>query len=270
MTNSGVLLGTEYCARHRASRAFIDRDGHDTIFRVPGNATLDTEPSGISNDARYIVLVTQHSFVGRFTSYLRANGNLHKLSDPKAGKQGTDVLAVNNHKEIVGLYFTGRGSTHFHGFIDRHGKFRTLHLKVKAAVNEAIVDVNDNGDLAGYYQDRHGVYHGFVITGHTTRVINAPGAGHGRRLGTLVLSLADDGTFCGNVLVRRGAVTKQTVKGFITTSGRYRTIQVPSSFGGHDTGAATCNSAGDVAGFYVLNEPGGGWQDVGYKATVSR
>lgn len=267
ITNKGVILGTEYCTANRASRGFVDRQGNDTVFRVRGGATLDTEPAGISNDGRYIVLETQKGFAGRYTSYLRTKGKNHKLSDPKAGKGGTVVEAVNNHKEIVGQYFTGKGFNHFHGFIDRNGKFHTFKLKVKGAMNVAIIDVNDHGDLAGFFQDKHHRYHGFLVQNHKTRVINAPGAGHKKGLGTLVLSLTENGTFCGNVVFKHGAITKNTSSGFIHRAGHYQSIKVPKTFGGHDTNAGTCNDSGEVAGSYVFNEGGGAWMVQGFTAT---
>lgn len=266
ITNSGVLLGTEFCTANRSSRAFIDRNGTDKVFGVPGDVSLDTEAAGISNNAKYVVVETQNNFAGRNTSYLRSGGKLHKLSDPKAGKDGTVVEAVNNHKEVVGVYFTGKTSKHFHGFIERKGKFHTLHLKVKSA-NQEIVDVNDHGELAGYFQDRHGRYHGFLIRGHKTTIINARGAGHGKQLGTLVLSVADNGTYCGNVLQKHGAITKDTSHGFIHTAAGYQAIQVPKSYSGHDTNAGTCNDSGEVAGSYVFNEGGTAWEILAYTAT---
>jgi hypothetical protein len=266
ITNTGVLLGTEFCTANRSSRAFIDRNGRDKVFGVPGNPSLDTEAAGISNNAKYVVLETQHNFAGRYRSYLRTGGKLHKLSDPKAGKKGTLVEGVNNHREIVGQYFTGKSSKHFHAFIERHGKFHTLHLKVKST-NQALIDVNDHGELAGFFQDRHGRYHGFLVRGHKTTVINAPGAGHGKHLGTLLLSISDNGTYCGNVLKKHGAVTKATSHGFIHRSTGYQSIRIPKAYGGHNTNAGTCNDSGEVAGSYVFNEGGTAWQAQGYTAT---
>jgi len=264
INNRDVMLGTEYCT---ASRAFVDRDGHDTIFRLPGGSHLDTEPSGISNNGKYIVVDGQHNYTGRSTAYLRTNGKFHKLTDPKAGRAGTEAEAVNNMKEIVGLYFTGKGQTHYHGFIDRGGKFRTFHLRVKAAVNVAIIDVNDNGELAGYYQDKHHRYHGFIVDGTRTHIINAPGAGRGSDLGTSVLSIADNGTYCGNVYLRHGKATKNTLHGYIHRDGTYQTVVVPHSFGGHNTSASSCNDSGEVAGNYAYNLGGPDWEDISYSAT---
>lgn len=265
ITNNGVMLGTEYCTPDRSSRGFIQIGGHTTVFKAPGSG-LDTEPSGISTNAKYVVLSTQRDFSGTVASYLRSGHHYRRVDDPKAGEFGTAAAGVNDHQEIVGFYYLGTTQRRWQAFVERHGRYQSFHIKIRGVANVALIDVTDQGDLAGYYQDQHHRYHGFLVVRGHVHVVNAPGAGKGRDDGTEVDALADNGTYCGDVVQRQGKPTSSTYRGFVHRNGRYAVIRVPRSYG-HDTDGNTCNDAGDVAGDYIRNTAPGTWERMAYLAT---
>lgn len=264
MTNRGVMLGIEYCTSDRSSRGFVKRGSKFTVFKAPGSASgTDTEPSGISNNGRYIAVDTQQGFSGPYTGYLKTASGYQELSDPNAGPYGTQADGVNDNKEVVGAYYLS-SSTQYQAFIYQGGKFTTFQPSVKNARDVALTDVNDHGDLAGYYQDSNNRYHGFVVISGHFHAINAPGAGKGTNLGTQVLTITPKGNYCGDVLQRHGQITSSTYRGFIHRNGRYTSVKVPSSFG-HDTDAAACDDSGTVAGDYI-HTTGTQWERMAYAA----
>jgi hypothetical protein len=269
MNSKGVLVGTVYCgAAHGFIRGVNGRVRH---FDVAGPKGTDTEPFGIATNGT-IALITQVNYKGRFTSYLRSpSGTLTKVRDPKAGHFGTVVEAVNDSNEAIGIYYTGRTEKHYQSFIDQHGKFRIFRLHLKAAKRVQLIDVNDNGELAGDFTDGKGVEHGFLTTRGKTRVINAPGAGKKKGEGTAVEYVTNTGNYCGAVTFNTGTPWRNTYRGFVHVGSHYRTVRVPSSWG-HDTDVSAMTDAGVITGGYIESvgtARDGRWQRQAFTASLS-
>jgi hypothetical protein len=269
MNSKGVLVGTVYCGD---AHGFIRGvNGQVRHFNVAGPKGTDTEPFGISTNGT-IALITQVNYKGRYTSYLRApSGTLTKVRDPKAGHIGTLVEAVNDSKEAVGIYYTGRTRKHYQPFIDRDGTFSTFRLGLRAAKRVQLIDVNDRGELAGDFIDGKGVEHGFLSEHGKTRVINSPGAGKKKGEGTVVEFVTNTGNYCGAVTFKTGTPWRNTYRGFVHIGSHYRAVRVPSSMG-HDTSVTSMTDSGEIAGGYIEStgtSRAGRWQRDAFTAGLS-
>lgn len=103
-----------------------------------------------------------------------------------------------------------------------------------------VLDVNNNGDAAGYYRDVI-FAHGFVYSGGTFTVIENPNAQQG---GTRVVGINDSGTVIGNFFT-----VTEGFQGFVYDGATYTTIAYP--IGARADSATTgINNAGTVVGQY--------------------
>ncbi len=60
------------------------------------------------------------------------------------------------------------------------------------------LSINDDGVFTGYYIDRSGIYHGFIVSASgAITTFNAPGAGTQLAEGTYPLSINDNGVIVG-------------------------------------------------------------------------
>ena len=75
------------------------------------------------------------------------------------GADDTLALGINDQDEVVGVYYVGAV---FDGFIMRAGNFVTVD--VPGAASTWIYDINNHGDLCGFYIDTSGIGHGFIAT----------------------------------------------------------------------------------------------------------
>jgi len=83
------------------------------------------------------------------------------------GALQTEARGINNNGEIVGFYKTTTCTDSFavptcrtEGFKYVNGAY--IKLMVPGAVSTAIMGVNDNGDLVGFYKKSDGSLHGFI------------------------------------------------------------------------------------------------------------
>jgi hypothetical protein len=261
INNHGTILGTVYCGD---AAGFIKRAGKVHQFAVPGPSGTDTLPAGIADDGA-VVLSTERNYELPVTGYVRSpSGHLRKLSDPRAGRNGTDPEGINSKGEIVGVYYVGRSKTRVKPFVYSQGKFHKFVLGVKHAKNVEPIDVNNRGDIVGSFI-RHGSMHGFVDRHGHVRVVNAPGAGAGKGEGTAVLGISDNAKYwCGVAVFATGDEYQDTSRGFIHHAGRYITTKVPSAWG-HTTVTGDIDNAGRAVGEFIASS-NVGWQREGFVA----
>lgn len=106
------------------------------------------------------------------------------------GSAGNQLLALNSATQAVGIYYDA-SSQHYYYYLYNGGKFSLLSLpdEIKGA---QITGINNAGAISGYYQDKAGMLHGFLLTrGHLT-TLTVPGA-----LGTFAYGLNNVGQVVG-------------------------------------------------------------------------
>ena len=80
----------------------------------------------------------------------------------------SQILGINDHGIAVGYY--GDSTTSQHGFLynTKTGQYRFLDAPSAAFNNGVVVTqitgITNSGEIAGFYSDANGVFHGFAAT----------------------------------------------------------------------------------------------------------
>ncbi len=126
-----------------------------SFFTVPG-ATYGATAGGV-NDwdqiSGYYVdgTGTPHGFV--------KNGSNYTTLDVP-GALATLAFGINNLSVVTGLYFDA--SDNPHGYFWSRGQFVTVDTTIPGAVGALWIGSNDQGDLAGFFEDTNGVTHAVI------------------------------------------------------------------------------------------------------------
>jgi hypothetical protein len=167
-------------------------------FRVPAHGAYDTYVGSVADDGTAAVLGLESTRRVHYRSYLRRpDGHMIPVRDPKAGSAGTAVTGVNDSGVAVGNYYVGGSRSRSPAFVDLHGKFTMYRPAIDGARDVFLTGVNDRGWMSGGFTDRRGVMHGFVDRGGKVHVITSPAAGHTSGDGTLLSTLANNGSYVG-------------------------------------------------------------------------
>jgi uncharacterized membrane protein len=136
------------------SRAFIYKHGHFTLFAVPGSES--TSISAINDSGNVTGDYVDGSGIHGF---LLSHGKLLKFDVP--GEISTTPTGMNNRGEIVGTY---QDPTTFkvHGFLYDNGKFTTID-EPNATNGTYPEDINDKGQIVGFYYGSNADSHGFLL-----------------------------------------------------------------------------------------------------------
>lgn len=104
-----------------------------------------------------------------------------------------------------------------------------------------LLDINNHGQMAGYFTDDEGTGHGFVRDEGVFTPIDFPGAG-----GTTVGEVLDDGTMVGTYTdVGDDPFTSH---GFVLEDGAFTTIDLPDALA---TSVSSMNNEGQMLGTFV-------------------
>ena len=178
------------------------------------------------------------------------------LDDPHAGTtgssygvQGTFTLGLNSSGEISGNY--GDANYVTHGLLMNHGQYTSFddpNAGTVANLNTGFfpgtdaVDVNNRGQVVGFYIDANNVEHSFLLSQGKYTTINDPNAGTGAGEGTLAFAINDSGQIAGWYVDSAGAT-----HGFALRHGQYTTLDDPNGTGA--TFAEGINDRGQIVGF---------------------
>jgi uncharacterized membrane protein len=112
-----------------------------------------------------------------------AGGNFTSIDFP--GAPQTECTAINDEGTIVGGFFRGEGSTlEFHGFQLKDGNFMQIDVPAAGTCSgiighfercaTAVGDINDMGQMTGWFTDSSAQPHGFVATDGVFETVEVP------------------------------------------------------------------------------------------------
>ena len=201
----------------------------------------------------YVVGTTYHGF-------FYSNGTYTTLDDPHAGSGivalGTLATGINDAGQIVGVYEDNSFVSHY--FLYSGGAFTTLPIVGAVAsglVQTALsyvsdININDNGQIAGNYQDAAQTEHGFLYSNSngTYITLTDPSAGVGFQFGTVATGINAAGEVAGYYVDSSGAA-----HGFVYDNGTFTDVSNPSAGvgAGQGTFLTGINATGEVIGNYV-------------------
>jgi hypothetical protein len=202
-----------------------------TPENFPGS--VQTQVVGINNKGNTVgFYVDSASVTHGFTD---TGGTFSTIDDPNGVL--TQLLGLNDAGEAAG-YWQNTGGTQF-PFTELGGTFTEFGGLLPLNTGAQATDVNNIGEVSGFYLDASGDAHGFLLNGTTETAINYPGA-----VQTQVLGLNNVGQLSGFYIDASG-----NMHGFVDTSGSFQSIDDP--FGLNMTTINGINDNGQVVGFYV-------------------
>ena len=153
------------------------------------------------------------------------------------GTMANQLLALNSASQAIGVYFEASGQMNY--YLYEHGKFLLLSLPDEIKSGASITGINNAGAISGYYQDKVGSTHGFVLTQGHLKTLTFPGAS-----GTWVYGLNNVGQVVGyytlGIYQASGFVWSEST-GFVT-------VDDPSGMG--PTAITGINDKGVIVGIY--------------------
>jgi probable HAF family extracellular repeat protein len=159
------------------------------------------------------------------------------------GSMGAGANGVNINDLVVGSYTTDNPSlfTGYHGFTYNGSSYSTFDEPNADPVHNlgtAAYDINNSGQVAGFYTDASGDYHGFTKNGSIYQTIDIAGASN-----TEVLGENNLGQLVGTYFDSAG-----NEHGFLMTGSVVTTIDYAGSSG---TGIDGIDDSGNLTGFYL-------------------
>ncbi len=205
-------------------------------------ATLDppnssgTYPLSMNNSGQVVGKFydsTKPEFPGTFPLF--KNGDAYiPLNVPNATR-GSDALSINNRGQVYGRYFDNQ---QVHGYMYSGGVYTSFDPPDSAFVLTA--GINDNGQIAGGFQDANNGQHGFLYSGGNYTILDIPGADK-----TLATGINNTNTVVGYYYISNIA------HGFIYSGGVFTTIDPPNST---HTEAYGINNKEQVVGMYAIGK----------------
>ena len=179
------------------------------------------------------------------------NGGYHKVEFPTGNNAKPvldQLLGVNDHDVAVGFYNNSAGASRGYEYNIKTHKFTLVTEPGAATGGKApsltAADINNRGDVAGFYNTKAGVTDAFLklASGHFT-TIAVPGASM-----TQAFGLNDNDTVVGTYTDGTGAAA--TTHGFIWRVGGHLTTGVDDPNDPGTTVLNGINDEGDIVGFY--------------------
>jgi hypothetical protein len=148
-------------------------------------------------------------------------------------------LGVNNKDQVAGFYTDANGNSH--GFVYNIDTNSFVKVHVPGATSVTATDINDQGDISGFFQ-KGGATEGFLeVSGHVYTLSGPAGATDVQALG-----LNNKDQVVGSYVGAHG-----NTHGFLysNTTNHYTTINDPNAAG--STVVNGINNKGDMVGFYT-------------------
>jgi uncharacterized membrane protein len=214
-----------------------------TVIDFPGASF--TQAWGINNAGDIVGYYLDAT--GRAHDFLLSGGRFTTIDVPGSFGGIGFGPGINNHGDIAGS-FNGPCGSGICGYLLRGGSFTTIAFP--GAIQTDPMDINDAGDIVGFYGDSTGP-HGFLLRGGSFTTIDFPG-GHSwneadgiNNAGDIVGLSADPGN-PHHYLLRGGSFSTVDFPGFQNLLGKL-----------------DINNAGDIVGSYNAGDIIGSYFDLG-------
>ncbi len=150
---------------------------------------------------------------------------------------GSVTLGLNSKGQIVGTYGGFDGVDH--GFLDDHGTLVKIDHPLAQPNGTVPYEVNDAGEVVGYFVDARNNLHGFsTYDGVTFNTVDFPGSA-----GTIAFGLNNTGDIVG-----QWVDAQFTGHGFLLHGGQFTSFDFPLAI---DTQPFGINDGGEIAGSFT-------------------
>jgi uncharacterized membrane protein len=245
ISNRGRIVGKAVDTDAVGFYGFVgDRDGRFRRIDYPG---AQTTYANKINDRGWIAgeanTVSPVPGTPGSVGYLLKRGRFTTIRVP--GAVLTEAEGINNRGVVVGGYLDRDGNGH--GYRWEKGRFTTIDppdTRVEPLIGAAIVllqDVNDRGDMVGFYTPGNGTFRGFLFRKGRYTTFAVPGS-----QATAPFDINNRGQIAG------AAFDETTGHGFLLAKGvggPVTQIDVP---GAPNTAATGLNDRGRIVGFVDL------------------
>jgi uncharacterized membrane protein len=152
------------------------------------------------------------------------------------GAATTRLIGINDHFEMVGHYIMPGAGQVRHAMKYTDGQFEALDPNgILGSAQSAANQINNRGDISGWYSTQAGTRHGYILSDGVVRTIDYPGTDF-----TQVNGITDTGTIFGHFRDAAGRF-----HGFTLRDEAFTQLDFPGAL---NTFAFYINARGDVAG----------------------
>ena len=225
INNAGVMAGG-----HSEQFGFIrDINGQFTEINVPGSTFTEINKindNGIASGDFFDTDGYSHAF------QRAPDGTINVLPDIATNPALFWAFNTSSSGTVVGVWSQDFTFATWRAYSYEGGVYSDYIYP--GALRTQFNDINDAGQIVGRFSDASGVFHGLLIDGTTTLVIDVPGADS-----THAFALNNNGDIAG--YYTKG----DDVHGFVLDDGIFTTIDVPSETG---TRVYDINDKGQLVG----------------------
>lgn len=207
------------------------------VLPITGPDSNQTFAFGINDRGEITLFSTTPE--GQSNSYLLSRGVYNLIEVPDSTY--TAVYGLNNKGEIAGYYTVPPPAVQrTRAFVYRKGEYVTLDPLNGQRGAARSFDINDRGDVVGYFEPNDGnlISRGFLFHNGTYAHIEVPGA-----TTTIAFSINNAGVIVG---IYNGPSLRPG--GFIYWKERFATVEIPGAL---STEVRGINDRGDIVGHYV-------------------
>jgi hypothetical protein len=235
INNNGLVSGY-YEDSSSVYHGFVWRDYVFTNVDYPGAAY--TKLYSLNDWGLVIGLYGNNSGTAEHTVIYSAQDRKWTALPDVAGYPYNEGYGINDDGVAVGNAFTSSGSSVAWIWDPTAHSYSFFTVPGAAEYTTSPSGLNDKGQIAGYFADASGVYHGFLKEYGTYTIIDAPGAPY-----TFIDGINNNGAIQGQIYD-----AAFYAEGFVATSGGLFTIvNYPSAANAALVGI---NDRGDVSGSY--------------------
>lgn len=218
-----------------------------TNENVPGS--VQTQVTGLNNIGTTVGFWAPSNNGGDnnfgFTDIGGTFTTVNNPNTPTTGTMVNQLLGVNDSNTAVGFYTDAAGVNHGYTYTIASMTFSPNINDPNAGTGmgqgTTAAAINNAGDIAGFYVDAAGVFHGFVDIGGTFMTIDAAGA-----MDTSLLGLNNLGEAVGFDID-----ANMMMHGIVCSVTALTCTQIDDPFGVGTTTFNGVNDKGQIVGFYV-------------------
>ncbi|MCP1774742.1 HYR domain-containing protein [Bradyrhizobium japonicum] len=123
----------------------------------------------------YVSLVDADGFADGIEGFVYNSGAYTRIDDPSVlpdTSANTSANGINDFGQIVGNYYVYDPNLTYYAFLYSGGSF--THLNVPSATASSATDINNVGQIVGFYADAAGHSHGFLYSGGGFTTLDNP------------------------------------------------------------------------------------------------